>query len=284
MTSPARTDALSEMASADRFEFGRNWKRFIRDNLSQEKIEHSKRHLLDFLGLPDLGGRSFLDIGCGSGLHSLAAHQSGARDIFGFDYDPHSVDATLICRRFAGDPSNWRVVQGSILDEAFVGSLSPADIVYSWGVLHHTGDVWRAIRNAAGRVRDGGVFYLALYSADVQKDPPPEFWLDVKRRYNRVTWLGKRRMDLWYIWRFTMGRDLRRLPAILARVVGSPGHGRGRGMSFFTDVRDWLGGWPMEFVYDREAIQFCEGCGLVLDKIRTGEANTEFLFRRPPSS
>ena len=183
MTTHARTDVLSETASSDRFEFGRNWKRFIQDHLSQAQIEHSKRHLLDFLGVSDLGGRSFLDIGCGSGLHSLAAHQSGARDIFGFDYDPHSVDATLICRRFAGDPPNWRVVQGSILDEAFVGSLSPADIVYSWGVLHHTGDVWRAVRNAAGRVRDGGVFYLALYSADVQKDPPPAFWLDVKRRY-----------------------------------------------------------------------------------------------------
>jgi SAM-dependent methyltransferase len=279
------TDSLiPEVESADRFEFGRNWKRFIRDHLSQEQIEHSKRHLLDFLGLADLRGRSFLDIGCGSGLHSLAAHQSGAHDIFGFDYDPHSVDATLVCRRFAGDPRNWRVVQGSILDEAFVGSLSLADIVYSWGVLHHTGDVWRGIRNAASRVRDGGVFYLALYSADVQKDPPPEFWLDVKRRYNRATWLGKRRMDLWYIWRFAMGQDVRKLPVILARVIGFGGHRRGRGMSFFTDVRDWLGGWPMEFVYDREVIQFCEGCGLVLDKIRTGEANTEFLFRRPPAS
>ena len=270
----AATAAESDM----RFEFGRNWHQFIQRHLNQQIVDDSKRHMLEFLGLPTLAGKSFLDIGCGSGLHSLAAHQAGAREITGFDYDQHSVDATLVARTFAGNPPGWRAMRGSVLDEAFVENMPKADIVYSWGVLHHTGDVWRAIRNAAGRVPPGGRFYIALYSADVQKDPTPEFWLDVKRRYNAASEFGKQRMVLWYIWRFAMGRNPLRLPVVIKHIFDRR---RFRGMRYFTDIRDWLGGWPMEFVYDRDAVAFCEQLGLVLERIKTGEANTEFLFKRP---
>jgi 2-polyprenyl-6-hydroxyphenyl methylase/3-demethylubiquinone-9 3-methyltransferase len=261
-----------------RFGFGRNWKDYIEKRLSDERVETSRKHMLEFLGVDDLRDRTFLDIGCGSGLHSLAALRSGAREIFAFDYDADSVAASTFCHRYAGSPQNWRIVQGSVLDETFMTGVPQADIVYSWGVLHHTGDVWRAIRNAAGRVPVGGLFYIALYSADVQRPPyTAEFWLDTKQEYLRSGWLGQRRLEWWYIWNFYLGKDMRQLPAFVRRVID---YRKNRGMDIMADLRDWLGGWPMEFVYDQEAVRFCETMGLKLEKMKTGEANTEFLFRR----
>ncbi|MCZ7559488.1 MAG: class I SAM-dependent methyltransferase [Burkholderiaceae bacterium] len=264
-------------AQEQRFEFGKNWHDFIQKNYGQDKVDISRRHMLAFMGRGSPDGLTFLDIGCGSGLHSIAALRAGARSVHGFDYDPNSVAATRYVQSRAGNPSNWRVEQGSVLDDAFMSRLPQFDLVYSWGVLHHTGDVWHAIGNAAGRVRPGGLFYIALYSADVQVDPTPEFWLDVKRRYVSAGWLTRRWMDLWYVWRFQMGRKMSALPAFLARMRE---YKKNRGMNIFTDIRDWLGGWPMEFVYDADAIRFCENLGFRLEKIATGEANTEFLFVR----
>lgn len=272
MTSPA-----SQTADDIRFEFGKNWKQFIERNLRPEQIAVSRQHLLSFLALSDLRGRTFLDIGCGSGLHSLAAFHAGAERIVSFDYDPKSVEATEICRRYAGEPPTWTIQQGSVLDAGFIETLPQADIVYSWGVLHHTGDVWAAIRNAATRVPRGGLFYIALYSADVQVDPSPEFWLDVKRRYVAGSRWMRRRLELWYIWRFGMNRRVLSLPLVIKRAIE---YRRNRGMSYLTDIRDWLGGWPMEFVKDADAVAFCETLGLSLVRMKTGEANTEFLFRR----
>ena len=229
----------------------------------------------------DLKGLSIIDIGCGSGLHSMAMFQSGAASIHGFDYDPNSVAATRMVQKIAGSPPNWTVQQGSVLDDAFMASLPQYDFVYSWGVLHHTGDVWKAIRLAADRVKPGGLFYIALYSADVQKDPTPAFWLDVKQKYVTSGWLKRRQMDWWYVWRFMMHKNPARIPVVLKQMRD---YRKNRGMNMFTDIRDWLGGWPMEFVWDAEAIKFCEGRGFALKEIATGHANTEFLFEREPAT
>lgn len=260
-----------------RFEFGKNWLDFIQKNYGQEQVETSKNHILKFMERENLNGLTFLDIGCGSGLHSIAALQAGASVVHGFDYDPSSVAATRYVQNQAGNPGNWTVEQGSVLDDAFMESMPQYDMVYSWGVLHHTGEVWHAIKNAAGRVKPGGLFYIALYSADVQINPPPQFWLDVKRKYVASGWLTRRYMDLWYVWRFQMHKNPLLLPLFLKRMRD---HKKNRGMNIFTDIRDWLGGWPMEFVYDAEATRFCENLGFKLSKIKTGEACTEFLFIR----
>ncbi|MGH8643125.1 MAG: class I SAM-dependent methyltransferase, partial [Gammaproteobacteria bacterium] len=236
-----------------RFEFGQNWKDYIERHFNQERVEASKEHMLKFMGLPALSGLSFLDVGCGSGLHSFAAWQSGAERVLSFDYDAKSVQAARMLHQHAGSPATWEVCQGSVLDEGFVRSLPEVDVVYSWGVLHHTGDVWNAIRNAAIPLKPGGLFYIALYSADVQKDPTPEFWLATKQRYLKASWFGKRWLELWYIWRFLLGYRIWRLPQLLGQWRE---YTKKRGMHVMTDIRDWLGGWPMEFCYDDDVKRF----------------------------
>ena len=257
-----------------RFEFGRNWKRFVRRKLDTERIGIAQKHLLAFLKRQDLKGIDFLDIGSGSGINSAAAHFAGAAKICSFDYDPNSVTATSLVRKRAGNPDNWNVMRGDVLDERFMASLGKWKFVYSWGVLHHTGDVWRAIDNASKLVADSGLFYIALYSADVR--PDAEFWLRIKQEYNRASPLKKNRMVWWYIWNYVLDRNLRRLPEFLSKASKA----RIRGMSLIVDIRDWLGGWPMEFTYDSEVIEFVTKRGFILDNISTGEACTEFLFAR----
>lgn len=260
----------------ERYEFGANWADFVDRSYSEEHRRIAGIDLLGFLGVPDLGGLSFLDIGSGSGLHSLAAHDAGAGPIHSFDFDPASVRATARLRALAGAPADWRVEQGDVLDTAYLEGLGTWDVVYAWGVLHHTGAMWRAVANAAQRVAPGGRFFIALYSANVAT-PSAAFWLDVKRRYNAAGPLGRRRLEWWYLWRFGLGRNPLRLSRLLAEIYGKR---RQRGMSYMTDVRDWLGGWPMEYADDQETVDFLEnGHGFELTRIAAGEACTQFLFR-----
>lgn len=261
-----------------RFEFGRNWSRFVKRSFNEERLDVARKRILDFTGLADLSGFEFLDIGCGSGIHSYAAQRSGATRVRSFDYDPHSVAATRALHEHAGRPGNWSVERGDVLDTAYLATLGKFNFVYSWGVLHHTGAMWPAVRNAAGLVADGGLFYIALYSADADFQPSKEFWLEVKQRYNRASWLGKKRMVGWYVWRFAMQKDLRKLPGLLKQVWS---YRFKRGMNYFADVRDWLGGWPMEYAGDQEVVDLLEGeLGFRLVNVKTGEACSEFLFRR----
>lgn len=277
-TAPASLAADNRPDTPLRFGFGRNWSDFVERSFSEERLNKAQRHLLHFLKLPDLRGRTFLDIGCGSGLHSLAAMRAGAERIISFDYDAHSVAATTKLRDFIGKPSHWSVQQGSVLDHAFMNSLPAADIVYSWGVLHHTGSMWEAIENASARVNEKGVFYIALYTTDVYTDPPPEYWLDIKRQYNRSSALGKKRMEWAYAWKYNIWPDLQKRRNPMKYLLKD---NRERGMTYWTDVRDWLGGWPMEFAGIAETKAFAaERLDMHMLNIAAGEGNTEYLFRR----
>jgi SAM-dependent methyltransferase len=271
--------AVLESANADemRFGFGANWADYVKQHFSDERVGIAQRHLLHVLKLPNLQGKTFLDIGCGSGLHSLAASRAGAETLTSFDYDPQAVATTRQLHDLSGCPARWTVMQGSVLDDTFVRSLPKCDIVYSWGVLHHTGNMWKALANAARCLHESSVFYIALYSSDVFTNPPASHWLAVKREYNQASRVKRRWMELCYAWDNSIRNDLRnrRNPLTCIRQ-----YKRSRGMSYWHDVRDWLGGYPMEFAGHRETLAFCRDQDLEILHLRAGEANTEYVFRR----
>jgi 2-polyprenyl-3-methyl-5-hydroxy-6-metoxy-1,4-benzoquinol methylase len=162
-----------------RFEFGANWRRFL-DTLDDRRIRTAEESLRNMLGGSDLTDRSFLDVGCGSGLFSLAARNLGAK-VHSFDYDPHSVEcARLLRQRYRAQDPEWTIEQGSALDEAYMAALGQHDIVYSWGVLHHTGDMWRALELTSKLVKPGGTLFLSIYN---DQGLPSKRWLQIKRYY-----------------------------------------------------------------------------------------------------
>lgn len=257
------------------FSFGKNWENFIYTNFSEERVAIAQKHLLSFLERADLKDQYFLDIGCGSGLHSLAAFKARAKKIVSFDFDPYSVATTKKVREMYGEPPHWEVLEGSILDNNFITTLRPADIVYSWGVLHHTGNLWQAIRNAATFLQEASIFYIAIY----EKNKDSDYWIQMKKKYNQSSLLGKKKMELAYVWNtFFKSRSLR---TMLTSYKYIKNYQQSRGMAFWTDVKDWLGGWPYEPATMQEICDFCEReLGLEKVKVKTGEANIEYLFKR----
>ncbi len=176
-----------EIAQGARFEFGKNWTRFLAA-LDDGRIARAEDSLRGMLETTDLKGKSFLDIGSGSGLFSLAARRLGAR-VHSFDYDPDSVACARELRReyFPGD-QEWTIEEGSALDQNYIKSLGHFDVVYSWGVLHHTGEMWRALENAALPVAPCGRLFLAIYN---DMGSQSARWRWVKKTYNHLPRLLK---------------------------------------------------------------------------------------------
>lgn len=261
------------------FSFGRNWQDFVKHHLTPEREQLAKASICEFMEVPDLNGLSFLDVGCGSGLFSLAAYRLGARSVFSLDVDPFSVRSCQELMRREGNPKNWKLAEGSILDRKFLEGVPKSDIVYAWGSLHHTGNMWQAIRNAASLVETGGLFYVTIYNR-VEGRKGSSFWLEVKRRYNRSSVVSKRLMEWAFVARYGLVSSLAsfKSPLEFAR-----NYGRERGMSYLTDVRDWLGGYPYEFASVHEMFRFSNR-ELNMELVNLRATNTtgtnDFLFRR----
>ncbi len=256
------------------FSFGKNWQDFVEHRLTSEKIAVAKRHLLGFLEVPDLQGKSFLDIGCGSGLSSLAAYELGAEKIVSFDKDPYSVRTTNMLREMTNNPPNWIVLHGSVVDAEFLKELEPADIVYAWGVLHHTGKMWEAFAQTSTLLAERGLLYISLYTTR----PTSQYWIHVKKQYNQASPLKKRLMEAHYILRYTLLPRLLRAQNPFRYIFDQQ---RKRGMSYLTDVRDWLGGYPYEDAKIEEVLRFArKTLNLELINITTARLTTEYLFAK----
>jgi 2-polyprenyl-3-methyl-5-hydroxy-6-metoxy-1,4-benzoquinol methylase len=234
----------AEVATGERFEFGRNWAAFL-DVLDDERIAKAEESLREMLEVDDLRGKTFLDIGSGSGLFSLAARRLGAR-VHSFDYDTDSVGCTreLKKRYFPEDPA-WTVEQGSALDADHVRSLGTFDVVYSWGVLHHTGEMWHALGNAVIPTRPGGKLFIAIYN---DTGSQAKRWHWIKKTYCRLPRLLKTPFAAAVI----LPDELKRLAASLLSlrpmdyVHSWTRYREGRGMNRWHDVIDWVGGYPYE--------------------------------------
>jgi 2-polyprenyl-6-hydroxyphenyl methylase/3-demethylubiquinone-9 3-methyltransferase len=269
--------------SETRYGFGANWASFVANAMNERRVANAVESMKRLLGTGTLEGRTFLDIGCGSGLFSLAACLLGADRVVSFDYDPDSVSTALSLReRHQVPEARWTVLRGSVLDERFLATLEPADVVYSWGVLHHTGAMWKAIDAATGRVRPGGRLAISIYNKVERFPDSSTMWWKIKRYYNHAPGVVRRLMEWAYVSRFVAVR-LVSLRNPFAALSDESGEGR-RGMDYWHDMRDWLGGFPYEFATAGEVFEYLhQHHGMVLEALRTCDGNVcnEFVFRRP---
>jgi len=273
-----------KIGEAKRFEFGANWARFLKV-LNEERILLAEQSLRTMVGINDLTGRTFIDIGCGSGLFSLAARRMGAR-VHSFDFDHQSVACTkeLKHRYFNGD-ANWTIEQGSVLDNSYLESLGQWDVVYSWGVLHHTGAMWQALENVTPLVQPSGTLFIAIYN---NQGFMSSVWLEVKQLYISLP------RGLRWIVLIPALIGLRGPRAVLDIARGKPlqtwnqyARISARGMSSWYDLVDWVGGYPFEVAKPEEILDFYLARGFALKKLTTcgGKLGcNQFVLKRLPSN
>lgn len=267
----------NEIELGHRFEFGKNWSNFLLV-LDTDRINLAKRSLEEQLEGSDMEGKTFLDVGSGSGLFSLAAHHLGAA-VHSFDFDPASVASTSeLKRRFQRGSIPWIIEEGSVLDSSYLARLGEFDVVYSWGVLHHTGDMWKALSNIVPLVRSQGKIFIALYN---DKGAEVRVWRQMKKIYNASPAPVKFAMTFlclaYFQGRSAIGRLLQLRNPFPTRDAGL----LPRGMSVWHDAVDWIGGYPYEVAKPEEVFDFFRQRGFEMVRLTTctgGLGCNEYVF------
>jgi 2-polyprenyl-6-hydroxyphenyl methylase/3-demethylubiquinone-9 3-methyltransferase len=262
-----------------RFAFGSNWQRFLA-RVDEDRIVEAEKSLKNMLAIETLAGKSFLDVGCGSGLFSLAAMRLGAERVCSFDFDPQSVAcAQELKQKFFPATNHWTILSGSVLDGDFLSRLEKYDVVYAWGVLHHTGNMWQALENVISPVAPGGYLFLALYNDQGFRS---RLWTVVKKAYNRSQiWRGV--IVSFFVPYYVVRGFIKDVITLKAPAARYRNYKQFRGMSRFTDWLDWLGGYPFEVARPEVIVEFFRRNGFDSMKLETtgrGPGNNEYVFRK----
>lgn len=270
------TEFKVQVEQGERFEFGKNWKSFL-TTLSSERIKIAENSLTEMMGIDDLSGIHLLDIGCGSGLFSLAAKNLNA-SVHSIDFDQESVNCTKYLKEKFHPGSNWKVEEGSVLNESFINKLGKFDIVYSWGVLHHTGNMKLALQNAALPVKPNGLLFISIYN-DQRK--LSKFWLKVKQVYNSSL-AGKFLIIVIFYPLYALIGFLADILRFKNPFTRYSDYKRKRGMSMTHDWADWLGGLPFETATPEFIFDFYKSRGFYLEKMTTTNlwGCNQFVFRK----
>ncbi len=272
-----RNTHSDEIQQGQRFQFGANWKAFL-STINEERIHEAEESLKKMLGVDILVGKKFLDIGSGSGLFSLAAKRLGA-SVHSFDFDPQSVACTReLKRRFFNGDNGWCIEEGSVLDERYMASLGVFDIVYSWGVLHHTGEMNTALENAMIPVSDDGYMFIAIYN---DQDLFSQLWQKIKKIYN-LNKFGKVMICSSIIPFLVLQCVLIGLIKYKNPIGYFLNYKKKRGMSVFHDWIDWLGGYPFEVAKPEVIFNYFKKQGYALvNMITTNRLGcNEFVFKK----
>lgn len=248
------------------FNFGENWQDYSQKYLTEKQLKEAEVSLTSLVGRDKIKNKSFLDIGSGSGIFSIAASRLGASSVVGIDISPESVEAAeKNAKKYA---ARAKFICGSILKAKKLKKLGKSEVVYSWGVLHHTGSMYKAIDNAIDLVKPGGILVIAIYN----KHWSSPLWKLVKYIYNFMPKVGKTFMIYFFYVVIFVAKFL---------VTGKNPFKKDRGMSFYYDVVDWIGGYPYEYASKKEIVDFVKKRGLKLTKFVPAEVPTgcnEYVF------
>ncbi len=280
--------AVSPDSDQGHFAFGKNWRGYV-TKVDDERIAAAIRSLQLLLRCDTLGGMTFLDAGCGSGIFSLAAYRLGA-NVLSFDLDPDSVAATReLQERYASGSTTWVVQSGSLTDQSFLKSLGRFDVVYCWGVAHHTGQMWAVIKSLCSLVNENGLFIIAIYNDQLFVS---RVWREVKRVYQRlpvilrpVYVVGVGSVTFFKRFVVTIMASIWRVITFKNPCVPFLNWTRetqSRGMDGWHDLVDWVGGWPFEVARPEDVFRFIRDRGFFLSELTTNQGHgcNEFVFTR----
>jgi SAM-dependent methyltransferase len=262
-----------------KFDFGSNWNSFFK-KVNEQNIQKSIDSILELCPKEIVAGKSVIDIGCGSGINSIAFERIGARTVSAVDVDKGCLDTTNeMILRFT-NAQKFQVFHCDILETEKLPN-SKFDLVYSWGVLHHTGNMNLAIMNSIKLVNQSGYLFIALY----RKTAFCDYWRFAKRTYVKSPIVLQKLYFLLAVMSFIPYDCIRGkvMPSTLIKSYSSS-----RGMNYFTDIRDWLGGYPYESIksHDLETLIESQGFKLIKSNAKPyhfglrGSGCDEFLFKR----
>ena len=259
-----------------RFKFGKNWNNYL-DNLNDFQINYSVQSLSNMLPNIDPIGKSFLDVGCGSGLSSLSATKLGFK-VTSFDYDEVSVETTKRLKELYNENEIWSINQGSILDEEYLSKLGKFNIVYSWGVLHHTGQMYNSFSNIVKLVKENGLLFIAIYNDQGLRST---IWGKIKYFYSKYK-LFRPLLNIFFLIYFWLPKIL--FDFLMFKPFKSwNDYKKRRGMSPYFDVIDWIGGYPFEVAKPDQIIDYFTEKNFDLIKLKTcgGKLGcNEFVFKK----
>ena len=246
----------SDLDLDNHFSFGDNWAQYSQ-HVTDEHLKHAVEDLQRLLGVSTLNGKTFCDIGCGSGIHAVAAARMGAM-VTALDIDPMCTATAISLAKKFGVSDQLIVSNYSIFDHKL-----PAhhfDVVYSWGVLHHTGAMWSAIEQAIKLVSSApeSTFAIALY----RKTRLCSLWKIEKKFYKDSPKIVQAILRAF----MTALMDIANLLRLRSPRKFRSEYQKKRGMSYKHDVHDWLGGYPYESVQDNELRTFFTERKFVLER------------------